>query len=91
MSKGPWLLLMGDSVEKQSCRHLAYSLLLGVTLLPCPFHDYKHIRHQICILGTSLVVQWLRICLPMQGTQVQLLVWEDPTRRGATKPVRDNY
>ena len=35
---------------------------------------------------TSLVVQWLRICLPMQGTQVQQLVWEDSTCRGTTKP-----
>ena len=26
--------------------------------------------------GTSLVVQWLRIHLPMQGTQVWSLVWE---------------
>ena len=26
--------------------------------------------------GTSLVVQWLRICLAMQGTQVQSLVRE---------------
>ena len=34
----------------------------------------------------SLVVQWLRICLPMQGTQVRALVWEDPTCRGATGP-----
>ena len=30
-------------------------------------------------LGTSPVVQWLRTCLPMQGTQVQPLIWEDPT------------
>ena len=29
--------------------------------------------------GASLVVQWLRICLPMQGTWVRALVWEDPT------------
>ena len=28
---------------------------------------------------TSVVIQWLRICLPMQGTWVQSLVWEDPT------------
>ena len=42
-------------------------------------------------LGTSLVVQWLRILLPMQGTQVRPLVWEDPTCRGATKPVCHNY
>ena len=27
----------------------------------------------------SLVVQWLRICLLMQGTQVQALIWKDPT------------
>ena len=36
----------------------------------------------------SLVAQWLRICLPMQGTQVQALVREDPTCRGAAKPTR---
>ena len=42
------------------------------------------------MLGTSLVVQWLRIRLPMQGTRVQALVREDPTCRGATKPVRHN-
>ena len=28
---------------------------------------------------TSLVVQWLRICLPVQGTWVQSLVQEDST------------
>ena len=39
----------------------------------------------------SLVAQWLRICLPMQGTRVRALVWEDPTCRGATKPVSHNY
>ena len=37
--------------------------------------------------GISLVVQWLGICLPMQGTWVQYLVWEDPTCHGAAKPV----
>ena len=42
-------------------------------------------------LGASLVVQWLRICLPMQGTRVRALVREDPTCRGATKPVCHNY
>ena len=35
--------------------------------------------------------QWLRIHLPRQGTQVRALVQEDPTYRGATKPVRHNY
>ena len=41
--------------------------------------------------GTSLVAQWLRIRLPMQGTRVRALVREDPTCRGATKPVSHNY
>ena len=39
----------------------------------------------------SLVAQWLRIRLSTQGTRVRALVWEDPTCRGATKPVRHNY
>ena len=34
-----------------------------------------------------MVVQWLRICLPMPGTQVQSLVREDPTCRRVSKPV----
>ena len=43
------------------------------------------------ITGASLVAQWLRICLPMQGTWVRALVWEDSTCRGATRPVNHNY
>ena len=43
------------------------------------------------LFGTSLVAQWLRIHLPMQGTWVQVLVREDPTCCGATKPIRHNY
>ena len=33
----------------------------------------------------------LRICLPMQGTQVRALVREDPTCCRAAKPMRHNY
>ena len=39
----------------------------------------------------SLVAQWLRISQPIQGTQVQALVREDPTCHGAAKPVHYNY
>ena len=39
----------------------------------------------------SLVAQWLRVCLPMQGTRVRALVWEDPACHGATGPVSHNY
>ena len=38
----------------------------------------------------SLVAQWLRVCLPMQGIRVRALVWEDPTCHGATGPVSHN-
>ena len=41
--------------------------------------------------GASLVAQLLRICLPMQGTRVRALAWEDPTCRGAAGPVSHNY
>ena len=46
---------------------------------------------KIVFTGVSLVVQWLRIRLPMQGTRVRALVQEDPTHHGATKPVCHNY
>ena len=42
--------------------------------------EYKNLKR------ASLVAQWLRICLPMQGTRVRSLVREDPTCHGATKP-----
>ena len=42
-------------------------------------------------LGTSLAVQWIRIRLPVQGTWVRSLIWEDSTCHGATKPECCNY
>ena len=51
----------------------------------------KFIETESRWVGTSLVAQWLRIRLPMQGKRVRALVREDPTCRGATKPVRHNY
>ena len=52
---------------------------------------YKEILQLNKKTGTSLVAQWLRIHLPMQGTRVWALVREDPTRRRATKPMCHNY
>ena len=52
--------------------------------------DLPHSFPGICkgiFTGISLVAQWLRIRLPMQGTRVRSLILEDPTCRGATKPV----
>ena len=47
----------------------------------------QFIHWKISTEGTSLVVQWLRIHLPMQGTWVWSLVQEDATWHRATKPV----
>ena len=56
-----------------------------------PEHD-PHWDYEDCVgQGASLVVQWLRICLPMQGTRVRTLLWEDPTCWGATRPESHNY
>ena len=48
--------------------------------------DYSYKR----VVRASLVAQWLRICLLMQGTRVRALVWEDPTCHGAAGPVSHN-
>ena len=54
------------------------------------YHLYRRGRFK-CLIRASLVVQWLRIHLPMQGTWVWALVQEDLTCCGATKPVCHNY
>ena len=55
---------------------------------PNPGHIPRENHNSKTYMWASLVAWWLRICLPEQGTQVQALVWEDPTCRGATKPMR---
>ena len=40
---------------------------------------------------TSMMVRWVGIHLPMQGTWVWSLVWEDPTCLGGTKFLRHSY
>ena len=62
---------------------------LGINLPKETKHLYA--ENYKTLMRASLVAQWLRVCLPMQGTRVRALVWEDPTCRGATKPVSHNY
>ena len=50
-------------------------------------HTHTHTHTHL----TSLVAQWLRIHLLMQGTRVWSLVWEDPICHGATKPMSRNF
>ena len=58
---------------------------------PTPGHIPWENHNSKWVMWTSLVVQWLRIRLPMQGTQVRALVQEDPTCCRATKPVCNSY
>ena len=90
------LLLLFYCTKKTTCFYLPSSQLLFYNIYF--FFPVKKIVHVHCRkfdlkkeLGTSLVVQWLRICLPLEGTWVWALVWEDSTCRRATKPVCHNY
>ena len=49
------------------------------------------VKVRIISLGTFLVVQWLRIYLPIQAALVWSLVWEDSMCWGATKPICHDY
>ena len=43
------------------------------------------------VVETSLVVQWIGICLPVQGTRTQSLVQRHSMCYGATKPMCHKY
>ena len=82
--------------EWRFSREVREDILDKGTFKQCPSNiksSYKSIRQilQYKNYGTPLVVQWLRTCLPVQGTWVQAPVQEDPTCHGATKPLRHNY
>ena len=66
---------------------------VDVRMLSMAKYKQEKSYHQKSSPGTSLVVLWLRICLPMQGT----LVWypdggtKIPHMMGATKPTCHSY
>ncbi|KAJ8786102.1 hypothetical protein J1605_006536 [Eschrichtius robustus] len=76
----PFLIILTNILNPES--------VLLFTKLCCPLPKNSITK---CASGASLVAQWLRICLPTQGTQVRALVQEDPTCHGATKPMCHNY
>ena len=51
-------------------------MLFSFLLIKKNIYIYIHIHTYV---ATSLVVQWIRIHLPMQGTWVVSLIQEDPT------------
>ena len=67
-------------------------LLLPLTSSSFPHHHRTAAKQRIKrnVPGTSLVVEWIRICLPRQETWVQSLVLEDPAWHGAARPTHRN-
>ena len=59
--------------------------------LPYSGHWVRQGEQKQIRVGTSLLLQGLRIHLPMLGKRVQSLVWEDSTCHRATKPMSHNY
>ena len=78
---------LSPSVPKLSNSLLTSSYKILNTLCPSIFFAGFKIKSKP---RASLVAQWLRICLLMQGTRVRALVWEDPTCHGAAGPVSHN-
>ena len=75
-------------------RFLKFLRAFSHTLIGTLFYHVcwqKLLSLKMCIFRASLVAQWLRIRLPMQGKRVRSLAQEDPTCRGANKPVCHNY
>ena len=56
-----------------------------------PITKKKSENKNTTVCWTSLVVLWLRICLPMQVAWIRSLVQEDSIYWGATKPMCHNY
>ena len=93
-----WLLQLCSIVWSLGARHLQLCFFLKIALAIWGLLWFQINFRIICsssvknvVAGTSLVVQWLGICLPTQGKRVRALVQEDPTCSGATKPVRHNH
>ena len=66
-----------------------YTVTKSRTLLS-DFHFHSSLAIKFSIRNnswTSLVVRWKKIHLPMQGMQVQSLVWEDSMFFRTTKPL----
>ena len=70
-----------QSGEAMWPRELVKTLYFETNWKYVVIYPFKNIHY-----WASLVAQWLRVCLPMQGTWVRALVWEDPTCHRATGP-----
>ena len=87
-----WRRTFGSALQAQVwlCRG-CWAAVLCFDVVACRGQRYKQNLSSRRVWGMSLLVQWSRIWLPMQGTQVWSLVWEDSACLGATKPMYHSY
>ena len=88
----PFIFLMVTATFKHKCYKLMISMSQNMFkyfggMIPGTKTQNLKFLVKNTPLRASLVAQWLRICLLMQGTRVRALVWEDPTCHGAAGPV----
>ena len=84
--KPGWSQLVGKCLRNGSWKDPLRSI--NIVILNS---SYKHENFNGYLKRTSLMVQWIKTCLPMQGTRVLFLVLEDSTCHRATKLVYHNY
>ena len=74
-----WKLLKEMGIPGFEIKTLVYSI------------QYCTVKYTQAQSGTSLAVQWLRICLPIQRTQVRSLVRELRSHMLQGKPAHHSY
>ena len=86
-----WVTIVSAQITREPSVLLA-SLLLLTEGARRMLLEHVRPRHSFSLQEKPLHrLPWLRICLPMQGTQVQSLVLKDFTCLGATKPIHHDY
>ena len=84
---------MEQTSDKGKCVVLVIFSSERVCMHACEFPNLPTLsgKHFKMAFWTSLVVQWLRIHLPVHGTWIGSLVRDDPPCRRAAKPMHCNY
>ena len=90
----PVLHYLPESLQANSCP-LSWWCYPAISSSVTPFSSCpqsfppsgSRMGQEVSYQDNSVVVQWLRLHLPMQETRVWSLMWEDPTYLGVTRPV----
>ena len=84
----PWFIVHLSQIEglRSQCIMVNICILQNQVIL-----RYIDLAKGIKWHWDILFVQWLRICLPVQGTWIWSLTQEDPTYNGAAKPMHHSY